>query len=126
MKIEHIAIYYQNLEKARDFFIKYFNATSNEGYYNPEKKFRSFFLSFESGARIEIMNKPELSDNIESEHYGYAHIAFSVGCTDEVDALTERLREDGYSVISGPRTTGDGYYESCVLDTEGNIIEITV
>jgi len=125
VKIEHIAIYYQNLEKARDFFIKYFNATSNGGYYNPDNKFRSFFLSFESGARIEIMNKPELSDNIEPEHYGYAHIAFGVGCADEVDALTERLREDGYSVISGPRTTGDGYYESCVLDTEGNIIEIT-
>ena len=72
MRIEHIAVYYKDLEKARDFFIKYFNATSNGGYYNPDKKFRSFFLSFESGARIEIMNKPELSDNIEPEHYGYA------------------------------------------------------
>ena len=127
MKIEHIALYVNDLEKARDFFVTYFDAVSNEGYHNPHTDFRSYFLSFEDGSRLEIMTKPDLTDSGDFlNRFGYAHIAFSVGSRGNVDSLTERLKQDGYPVISGPRTTGDGYYESCILGIEGNIIEITV
>lgn len=127
MKIEHIALYVNDLEQARDFFLKYFEASANEGYHNPRTDFRSYFLSFRDGSRLEIMTKPDLSDSGDLlNRFGYAHIAFSVGSKEAVDSLTEQLKKDGYSVISGPRTTGDGYYESCILGFEGNIIEITV
>ena len=127
MRIEHIALYVNELEKARDFFVTYFGAISNEGYHNPQTDFRSYFLTFEDGARLEIMTKPELTDSGDFlNRFGYAHIAFSVGSRESVNALTARLKEDGYPVISGPRTTGDGYYESCILGFEGNLIEITV
>ena len=127
MKLEHIAMYVNNLEATRDFFIKYFNANSNDGYYNSKTQFRSYFLTFEDGARLEIMNKPDLI--ITEKHLnqlGYIHIAFSVGSKEKVDLLTTRLKEDGYEVISGPRTTGDRYYESCIVGLEGNQIEITI
>ena len=127
MKIEHIALYVQDLEAARRFFVKYLGAVSNDGYHNPRTGFRSYFLSFEDGARLELMNKPEMPDlPKELARTGYAHIAFSVGSREKVDALTAELKADGYEVISGPRTTGDGYYESCVIAVEGNQIEITV
>ena len=127
MRIEHIALYVNNLESARRFFVKYFGATSNDGYHNPQTDFRSYFLSFDNGARLEIMNKPKMSDlPKEISRTGYAHIAFSVGSQEKVDALTTELKADGYKVISGPRTTGDGYYESCIVALEDNQIEITV
>lgn len=127
MRIEHIALYVNDLESARRFFVKHFGATSNDGYHNPQTNFRSFFLSFDSGARLEIMNKPKMSDlPKEINHTGYAHIAFSVGSKEKVDTLTAELKADGYEVISGPRTTGDGYYESCIIALEDNQIEITV
>ena len=127
MHIEHIAMYVNDLEAARDFFVKYFQAKSNEGYHNPRTDFRSYFLSFGHGARLEIMNKPYMSDTEKDlNRMGYIHIAFSLGSKSAVDELTERLKGDGYEVISGPRTTGDGYYESCIFDFEGNQIEITV
>lgn len=127
MKIEHIALYVNDLDGARDFFARYFGAASNEGYHNPKTDFRSYFLTFQDGARLEIMTKPDLTDSGNLlNRYGYAHIAFSAGSKEAVDRLTEHLKKDGYVVISGPRTTGDGYYESCVLGFEGNIIEITV
>ena len=127
MKIEHIAMYVNDLEKARDFFIKYFNAVSNNGYHNKTTDFRFFFLTFEDGARLEIMTRPGMEDGEKTEkRTGYIHIAFSVGSKEAVDELTAKLKEDGYPVISGPRTTGDGYYESCILGPEGNQIEITV
>ena len=127
MRIEHIAMYVTDLEKTRDFFIKYFDATSNEGYHNKATGFRSYFLSFDSGARLEIMNKAQMSDAEKGlTRTGYIHIAFSLGSKEAVDALTERMKKDGYAVISGPRTTGDGYYESCILGIEGNQIEITL
>ena len=127
MFIEHIAIYVNDLEKARDFFVKYFGASSNEGYHNPRTDFRSYFLSFDHGARLEIMNKPQMSDpEKDLNRTGYIHIAFSLGSKEAVDALTERMKNDGYEVVSGPRTTGDGYYESCIVGIEGNQIEITV
>ncbi len=127
MKIEHIAMYVNDLEKARDFFVKYFNAVSNNGYHNKTTDFRSYFLTFEDGARLEIMTRPGMEDGEKTEkRTGYIHIAFSVGSKEAVDELTAKLKEDGYPVISGPRTTGDGYYESCILGPEGNQIEITV
>ena len=127
MHIEHIAMYVNDLEKARTFFMRYFGASSNEGYQNPRTDFRSYFLSFDCGARLEIMNKPLMSDTEKGlNRTGYIHIAFSLGSKSAEDELTERLKADGYEVISGPRTTGDGYYESCIVGIEGNQIEITV
>ena len=127
MKIEHVALYVQDLEGARDFFVKYFGASANDGYHNPRTDFRSYFLTFDDGARLELMTKPDLTDSGDFlNRFGYAHIAISVGSREAVDDLTARLKVDGYAVISGPRTTGDGYYESVILDLEGNQIEITV
>lgn len=126
MKIEHIALYVSDLVRARDFFVKYFNAASGELYHNTKTDFKSYFLSFDSGARLEIMHRPDVSEKICASRLGYAHIAFSVGSRENVDALTERLRSDGFQILSGPRITGDGYYESCVEDFDGNLIEITV
>ena len=127
MKIEHIALYVNDLEAAKNFFIKYFNASSNKLYHNPTTNFRSYFLFFDDGARLELMNKPEMSDLPKDfNRSGYAHIAFSVGSKEKGDLLTKRLRADGYEIISGPRTTGDGHYESSVVGIEQNLIEITV
>lgn len=127
MKIEHVAMYVTDLEKTKAFFAEYFGAVPNEGYHNAKTGFRSYFLSFENGARLEIMTRPGMEDAEKTlNRTGLIHIAFSVGSTENVDALTRRLRDDGFTVVSGPRTTGDGYYESCVVAVEGNQIEITV
>lgn len=126
MKIEHIAMYVKDLEKTRDFFIRYFGAQANDGYHNPNTDFRSYFLTFEDGARLEIMSKPEINGANETDRMGYIHIAFSVGTRKRVDELTAILSNDGYEVVSEPRTTGDGYYESCIIGIEGNMVEITV
>ena len=127
MRIEHIAMYVNNLEAAREFFVKYLGAVSNEGYHNRTTDFRSYFLSFDDGARLEIMNKPGMDDAEKAlARTGFAHVAFSVGSRELVDELTKALKADGFEVVSGPRTTGDGYYESCIVDLEGNQIEITV
>lgn len=126
MRIEHVAMYVNDLEGARAFFIKYFGAVSNDGYHNTRTNFHSYFLTFEGGARLEIMNKPDMQDDEKSlNRTGYAHIAFSLGSKQAVDELTGRLRSDGYPIVSGPRTTGDGYYESCIVGIEGNLVEIT-
>lgn len=126
MKIEHIAMYVEHLVETKEFFEKFFNASSNTCYHNKNTGFQSYFLSFDDGARLEIMNKPKM-DHSEKElaRTGYIHIAFSVGSKSKVDELTYQLKEAGYEVISGPRTTGDGYYESCIVGIEGNQIEIT-
>lgn len=127
MKIEHVAMYVNDLEQARDFFIKYLDGRSNDGYHNMKTDFRSYFISFDDGARLEIMNKPDLADEEKTlNRTGLVHIAFSVGSKERVDELTLLLQADGYHVVSGPRTTGDGYYESCIIAIEGNQIEITV
>ena len=126
MRIEHIAMYVNELEKTRDFFIKYFNAVCNEGYHNKNTDFRSYFLSFDDGARLEIMHKPNMFDcEKDLSRTGYVHIAFSLGSKEAVNELTNRIKSEGYTVISGPRITGDGYYESCLIGIEGNQIEIT-
>ena len=108
MRIEHAAIYVNDIEAEKKFFTRYFGASAGEMYHNKNTGFSSYFLSFDGGARLELMTA-----------------AFATGSRGEVDALTERLRADGYAVVSGPRVTGDGYYESCVLDAEGNRIEMT-
>lgn len=127
MKIEHVAMYVNDLETAKEFFVKYLGGRANELYHNKKTDFRSYFISFEDGARLEIMNKPKMEDAGKGiNRTGYIHLAFSVGSKEKVDELTEILKNDGYEVLSGPRTTGDGYYESCILGIEGNQIEITV
>lgn len=127
MHIEHVAIYVHDLEAARRFFTELLGGISNEGYHNPTTHFRSYFISYEGGARIEIMTRPDMKPiPADPMNSGWAHVAFSVGSPQRVDALTEKLRGAGYEVYSGPRTTGDGYYESCIIALEGNLIELTV
>lgn len=127
MKIEHVAMYVNDLEKSKEFFTKYFNGKANDGYHNPNTGFRSYFLTFEDGCRLEIMNKLAMEDPQKTPtRTGFIHIAFQAGTKEKVDSLTIRLKQDGYEVISGPRMTGDGYYESCIIDLEGNQIEITI
>ena len=127
MNIEHIAMYVNDLEKTKDFFTDYFGASANDMYHNKTTGFRSYFLSFDDGSRLEIMNKPDIQDPEKTPaRTGLIHLAFSVGSPEKVEELTRRLKDDGYEVISGPRTTGDGYYESCVVGIEGNQVEITV
>lgn len=127
MNIKHVAMYVNDLEAAKEFFVKYLEANPNDRYQNKNTGFCSYFLSFDDGARLEIMNKPEMQDREKAlTRTGFIHVAFSVGSKEKVDELTARLKNDGYHVISGPRTTGDGYYESCIIGIEGNQIEITV
>ncbi len=127
MKIEHLALYVKDLEQTKQFFETYFNAKAGEKYHNPKTSFLSYFLSFESGARLEIMTRSNLDEQEKLPfRTGYHHLAFSVGSQEKVNGLTERFRQDGFTIVSNPRTTGDGYYESVMVDLEGNLIEITV
>ncbi|WP_143317843.1 VOC family protein [Clostridium sp. HBUAS56017] len=128
MKIEHIAIYTKDIERLKKFYVDYFNGTIGDKYFNPTKNFESYFISFDSGARLEIMQMPSIPDNLNStidQYIGLIHIAISVGSIEKVNELTDKLRNAGYQVIDEPRHTGDGYYESCILDPDGNRIEIT-
>ncbi|GGF28748.1 VOC family protein [Flavobacterium limi] len=127
MRIDHLALWTLNLEKLRDFYVRYFNASSNDKYVNPQTGLKTYFLSFESGARLEIMKRPEvlaLKQDYTKRFMGLAHFAFDLGSRDNVDNLTNKLFRDGYEVIGKPRVTGDGYYESVVLDPDGNIVEL--
>ena len=126
MKIDHVALYVRDLEGAKDFFVKYFQAVPSEQYHNPKTDFKSYFLSFDSGTRLEIMTRPELHEQNDTHmRTGFIHLSFRVGNHRMVDKLTSQLVSDGYEVISGPRVTGDGYYESQIAGFEGNVIEIT-
>lgn len=125
MKIEHIALYVRDLEVTKNFYMKFFSLQCNKKYTNA-KGFSSYFLTFESGARVEIMSLPELNQSGKLPCFGYAHIAISVGSAECVDRLTKCIENDRYKVISQPRTTGDGYYESVIADPDGNLIEITI
>lgn len=127
MKVEHIAIWSKDIERLKEFYVKYFKAKANEGYFNENTGFSSYFLSFEDGSRIEIMNMEGIlsKDRLDQEYMGYCHLAMSVGTMFDVMKLTKTLADDGYKVIGEPRTTGDGYFESVILDPDGNRIEIT-
>ena len=166
MKIEHVAIWAKDIDKVCDFYHKYFDGEVQPLYHNPAKQFTSRFVTFESGARLEVMHRPDIDANVGTEamfhvkpyepsvaehtcmfydrgdygrpmakpeaqheqgqHLGYAHLSFSVGSKEEVDRLTQKMSDDGIQVVGQPRTTGDGYYESVVLDPEGNRVEVTV
>ena len=129
MHIEHLAIWTKELETMRQFYETYFSAISNDQYHNPAKAFRSYFLSFATGARLELMHTPKIAQQLadwEAEQIGLAHFALSVGSQPKVDQLTSKLQAAGFPVIGKPRWTGDGYYESVVLDPENNRIEITI
>lgn len=121
-----MAMYVHDLESMKDFFIHFFSAQANQMYYNPKTGLKTYFLTFADGSRLEIMNRPEvLIQEKDIFRGGYIHIAFSVGSKEMVDSLTHALENKGYAVLSGPRKAGDGYYESCILGPENNLIEIT-
>lgn len=124
MRIEHIAVYADDLVGMRNFFVKYFGAVPNDGYRNPKTDFRSFFLTFDSGTRLEIMSRSDMCAKDIPQRLGYHHIAFSLGSREAVDELTARLAAEGFAVLNGPRTTGDGYYESCISGFEGIVVEL--
>ena len=127
MRIEHVALWVSDLQLIKNFYQKFFDAKSNELYHNTKTGFKSFFLTFDGGARIEIMSRPDVFLNRDQNpQIGYAHLAISVGSKEKVNALTESIRHEGFEVFSEPRTTGDGYYESVVKDPDGNLIEITI
>jgi len=129
MTLEHVAIWTNNIEALKEYYTKYFNAVSNEKYINPQKKFESYFLSFESGARLELMSRAGIpnnaNDTIEKQHLGLIHVAFGVASMNEVDAKAQQLQNDGFKILSGPRKTGDGYYEFETLDPDNNRLEVT-
>ena len=129
MKIEHVAIWAKDIERLKNFYVQYFGATPNEKYTHEKKNFSSYFLSFDSGARLEIMQMPSVSESANDPYRqftGFIHIAIAVGSVENVDQLSSELSRDGYQVLDGPRKTGDGYYECVVLDPENNRVEITV
>ena len=128
IKISHLAIWARNLESLRDFYMKYFGAASNEKYINPRKGFSSYFLTFGDGdVALELMHRDGMEDAPTcNTTLGLAHFAISLGSRDAVDDMTIRLCEDGYKVLSEPRTTGDGFYESAIADPEGNYVELTI
>ncbi len=129
MHIEHLAIWVKDIELMKDFYCSYFNATANNKYLNSKKQFQSYFISFESGPRLELMQMPSVpdsKDDIYNQFIGLIHFAISLGSKERVDEMTERFRKNGFEVLDGPRTTGDGYYEAVILDPEKNRIELTV
>lgn len=127
MKINHIALWVKDLEVMKDFYERCFGAKSTAKYVNEVKNFQSYFLSFDDGCRLELMHKPNLVEDEKNgiEKIGLVHIAFSVGTRKKVDELTKLLNDNHITVVGNPRLTGDGCYESVILDPENNIIEIT-
>ncbi len=127
MKITHIAIWTTDLEGMKNFYLHYFDASSSSGYYNHSKDFRSYFIYLDGDCSIELMQMPTIrkSKNIvEKQYLGITHFAIKLGSKMKVDKLTQQIREDGFRVVGDPRSTGDGFYESVILDPEGNRIEI--
>lgn len=128
MIIEHVALWTRDLEASRAFFVEFFGGKAGEKYINPQTRFQSYFISFDQGARLEIMEIPGVSQKspTDEQHYGFSHLAFSLGSQERVDELTEKARRLGYKILREPRKTGDGYYESCIQDADNNLIEMTV
>lgn len=126
MKIEHIAIWTRNIDRLAEFYAKHFGAQAGPLYHNTEKSFSSRFLSFKSGARLELMSVPNLPETAVAPSTGLAHFAISAGSEVDVDSLAVRIKLAGGVILDGPRRTGDGYYECCVADPDGNRVEITV
>ena len=128
MKINHVALYCLDLERMKDFFVHYFKGVSNDMYNNPKTGLKTYILGFDgSDARLELMTRPEVEEETSNIYrQGFIHLSFSVGSEKIVDSLTKVLYEDGYQVLSCPRTTGDGYYESCIVGPENILIEITI
>lgn len=129
MTIEHIAIWTDNPENLRAYYADYFGGTSGEKYTNQATLFSSYFISFQSGTRLEIMTKPGIPDNLNdrviAQHKGIIHLAFGVETKQEVDEKAVQLKAAGYTILRGPRLTGDGYYEFETLDPDNNRIEVT-
>ncbi len=128
MRIEHVAIWTDNLERLTSFYEKYFQGKRNEKYSNKKKKFESYFLSFDSGCRLEIMSMegiPASKDDVYQQFAGLIHLAFDLGNKIAVDQKTAELVKDGFELLDGPRITGDGYYESVILDPDHNRVELT-
>ena len=129
MILEHVAIWTDHLEELKGYYIKYFGATANEKYTNEQSQFQSYFLTFESGARLEIMMRPGIPENkndrVAAQHKGIIHLAFGVNTMHEVDEKANQLQSDGFTVLRGPRKTGDGYYEFETLDPDDNRLEVT-
>lgn len=129
MTLEHVAIWTRQLEKLKNYYITYFGGTPNTKYVNEEKSFESYFLAFASGARLELMSRPtvpvNLNDTVNEQHLGIIHLAFGVDSMDEVDQKASQLKNDGFPILSGPRKTGDGYYEFETLDPDNNRVEVT-
>ena len=129
MRIEHIAIWVKDIESMKDFYCRYFNAVAGKKYTNPKKQFESYFLSFDDGGRLELMSMPTIPTTLNDEYKqftGLVHFALSTGNEKKVNELTKQLVVDGFELLDGPRWTGDGYYESVILDPEKNRIEITI
>ena len=125
MKLEHVACYVKDLELMKAFYVKYFDAVSNEKYHNPKTGLMTYFLSFANGARLELMHRPDVMEGQDAlMRFGFIHIAFKLGSKERINQMHERLMQDGFNMISGPRTTGDGYYELAFLDPEHNQIEL--
>ena len=125
MQLAHIALYVQDLEGMKDFYVQHFIATASAKYHNPKTGLQTYFLSFSDGARLELMTQPSLSPHQEDIlSAGYNHIAFALGSRERVDALTQELAQAGCPILSGPRITGDGYYEVSLQDPEGNLLEL--
>ena len=126
MKINHIALWTNQLEELSEFYTKYFDGRTNEKYINPQKGFESYFMRFEEGAALEIMRKINITEPDSVLHIGLAHFSFSVGSKEAVIGFIERFRKDGYTIASEPRTTGDGFFEGSILDPDNNLVEITI
>lgn len=124
MHIHHIAIWTTDLEKMKDFYVNYFNCTAGKLYVNPVKKFSSYFLKFNNGASIELMNRYDVTESPIKDSLGLAHFALNAGSRKEVDRLTSFFEKEGIRIAGKPRATGDGYYESVIIDPEGNFVEI--
>lgn len=124
LKIEHVALWVADLEAARAFYVEVLGGQAGPKYANARTGFESYFVSFGAGARLELMNKPGLARAGAAERLGYAHVALALGDRDAVDAFAARLRRRGLTIASGPRLTGDGYYELAFDDPEGNRLEI--